>query len=58
MAEGARSGVGDVVVGRIGDDVELSGHAAGGAVAEPKGASRQLLTVEMPIRVASPAAVD
>ncbi|RWW17256.1 hypothetical protein GW17_00018818 [Ensete ventricosum] len=58
VAEGALLRVDEVVVGRIGDDVELPLLPAGGVAAEALGAPGQLLAVVDPVLVAPPAPVD
>lgn len=58
MPEGARDGAGRVVVGGVGDDVDLAALAAQGVAAEPDAAVGEALAVRRPVWVAVPAVVD
>lgn len=58
VAEGARSWVRRIGIGRVADDVDLAAFAADGVAAEPDAAVGESLPVSCPIRVAPPAVVD
>lgn len=58
VAEGARSWVRRIGIGRVGYDVDLAAFAADGIAAEADAAVGESLPVRRPIWVAAPAIVD
>ena len=58
VAESAGAGVDQVVVGGVGDDIDLAVDAAKGVTPEPQGAVGELLAIAGPVGAAPPAAVD
>ncbi|KAH7834175.1 hypothetical protein Vadar_013431 [Vaccinium darrowii] len=58
VAEGTESRVHGIVVGGVGDDVEVAVVVPDGVVAEPNAAIGEKLAVEVPRWVALPAVVD
>lgn len=58
VSQGSGFRVDHVTVGRVGDDVDPAGLAAGGSVGEADGAVGEPLAVGFPVWVASPAFVD
>lgn len=58
VPESSRFWIHGVLIGRIGDDVDLTAFPADGVLTESDGAIRQSLPVVSPIWIAFPAIVD